>query len=180
MNFTICIPSATDGIAFERVRQASWRAAYWGIISEKVFAEREQQFDVRAQSFSEWFAGLDAEGADIEPLTGARRVARIARNECGELIGTATTRQVPGKQLNLQSLYIDPKVFGTGVGEALLQAVIPAHQLVTVEVLAANPRAIAFYNKHGFEQTGRTSTFAGHKTLIMQKNLENPQQKRYN
>lgn len=170
MNFTICVPAATDGAAFECVRQASWRAAYGGIISEKVFAEREQQFDARAQSFGKWFAGLDAEGADIEPLTGARRGARIARNEAGEVIGTVTTRQAPGQELDLQSLYIAPEVFGAGVGEALLRAVIPANQPATVEVLAANPRAIAFYRKHGFEETGRTSTFVGHKTLIMRKN----------
>ncbi len=169
MNFTLRIPGPHDGAGFERARQLSWRAAYEGIFEEKLFREREEKFDARAESFSEWFAGLDSNGCDVEAGTGARRCARIAVDEKGEILGTVSTRQAPGETLDLQSLYIVPQAFGTGMGEALMRAVLPEGERVTVEVLATNGRAVAFYRKHGFRDTGKTSTFAGYKTLVLQR-----------
>ena len=168
---TLCTPAPDDAADFERVRQLSWRAAYTGVFAEKLFAEREELLHTRAQSFSEWFAGLDSDGFDTETGTGARRRARIAKNEESEVIGTASTRQVSGEILELESFYLHPEVFGTGVGEALMRDVLPDGEPATLEVLAANPRAIAFYKKHGFTETGKTSKFAGHKTLVMGRNL---------
>lgn len=169
MTFTIRIPHPDDGAGFERARQLSWRAAYEGIFEEKLFREREEKFEARAESFSEWFAGLDSNGCDVEAGTGARRCARIAVNERGEVVGTISTRQIPGEPLELQSLYIVPDAFGTGMGEALMRAVLPEKEPVFLEVLAANKRAVAFYRKRGFTDTGETSTFAGHKTLIFRR-----------
>ncbi|WP_346846201.1 hypothetical protein [uncultured Rothia sp.] len=108
MTSTLCTPAPDDGIGFERVRQLSWRAAYTGVFAEKLFAEREELLHTRARSFSEWFAGLDSDGFDIEAGTGARRRARIAKNEEGEVIGTASTRQMSGEILELESFYLLP------------------------------------------------------------------------
>ncbi len=168
MNFTLTVPQPDDAAAFARVRLESWRAAYAGIFNSAVFAHQEAEQQNRTEGYRYWFELLDDDGADAEPGTGAIRRARVAKDGSGKLVGIATTRQLPGKVVELNMLYVLPEVFGTGVGEGLLNAVVgkgPA----TVEVLAANPRAIAFYRKHGFTETGKTATFSGHKTLLMRR-----------
>ena len=51
-------------------------------------------------------------------------------------------------------LYIDPCLQNNGVGHALITFVIEKFDADHLWALEKNTRAIAFYNRHGFQWTG--------------------------
>ena len=63
------------------------------------------------------------------------------------------------KPIELQRIYTVERVWGTGAGEALLRHCLEfaralGKDSVWLGVWEENPRAIAFYTKHGFERVG--------------------------
>jgi predicted GNAT family N-acyltransferase len=54
----------------------------------------------------------------------------------------------------LHVLYVYAAQHGTGVGPALLEAVVDPEESVALWVADPNPRAQAFYRKHGFVADG--------------------------
>src|SRR6516164_8266050 len=91
------------------------------------------------------------------------RVAVAERD--GELIGIAMS----GPPLDaaaawarqLYVLYVHIADHGTGAGRALLQAVIDPAESAALWVADPNPRAQAFYRKHGFVADGTTQVEDG-------------------
>lgn len=82
----------------------------------------------------------------------------IALDADGEVVGLADAG--PGRdedgpeELELYSIYTLKRTHGTGLGAALLRAAIgesPAY----LWVVEGNPRAVAFYLKHGFRPDGK-------------------------
>ena len=82
----------------------------------------------------------------------------IALDAAGDIVGFADAG--PGRdadrpeELELYSLYTLNRAYGSGLGAALLEAAIgdsPAY----LWVLEENPRARAFYAKHGFRADGK-------------------------
>ena len=65
--------------------------------------------------------------------------------------------------IRLRQLFLLPEAQGKGIGSHLLaQVLCEARQLhvpVTLRVLKANPRAKAFYERHGFVVVGETETY---------------------
>ncbi|WP_333828734.1 GNAT family N-acetyltransferase [Pararhodobacter sp.] len=55
-------------------------------------------------------------------------------------------------------LFVDPVHHRRGIGRRLLQAAAERHGPLTVEVYAANTRAMAFYENLGFHETSRRAT----------------------
>ena len=165
-SYRLRVPTPDDAEAFAAVRLASWRAAYRGVFDERVFVEQEQQNPQRVEGYRWWFEQMDATGRDTEARTEAQRRGLVAVDAADRLVGVASTRTAPGETTELTMLYTLPEVFGAGVGQMLLNELL-GDQPARLEVIAANPRAIAFYRKHGFAETGKTSTFSGHKTLVM-------------
>ncbi|WP_240691322.1 GNAT family N-acetyltransferase [Amycolatopsis nivea] len=59
----------------------------------------------------------------------------------------------------LGRIELDPRYQGQGVGGRLLRWLIDVaaerKQPLVLEVLEVNPRALAFYLRHGFRETGR-------------------------
>jgi GNAT superfamily N-acetyltransferase len=71
----------------------------------------------------------------------------------GFACGGPSVEEASPRERELYALYIRHEHYGTGLGAALLDAAIgsgPAQLWVAAE----NPRAIAFYQKHGFELNG--------------------------
>ncbi|WP_296254328.1 MULTISPECIES: GNAT family N-acetyltransferase [unclassified Pseudomonas] len=60
----------------------------------------------------------------------------------------------PGK---LEMLFIAPKHRGLGLGKKLLEYAIEHFQITELDVNEQNPQALGFYEKQGFEVTGRSA-----------------------
>jgi len=78
----------------------------------------------------------------------------------GELVGFASVRPSrdedlsPADWLELATLYLLPRVWGTGIAGRLLQAALSEERAYFLWVLAGNSRAQAFYRKAGFAPDG--------------------------
>lgn len=59
---------------------------------------------------------------------------------------------------HVDALFVDPARHGAGVGRALIAHARRLHGRLTVDVNEQNSRAIGFYERLGFERTGRSPT----------------------
>lgn len=56
----------------------------------------------------------------------------------------------------MEALFIDPAHRGTGVGRALVRHALSLHPHLTTDVNEQNGQAVGFYERMGFQQTGRS------------------------
>ena len=130
-----------------RVHVRCWQETYRGLMPDAVpgdpgfTAAREQMW--------------------IDVLTSGRyrqnRVAVAERDD--ELAGIAMSgppedAAAAGWKRQLYVLYVYAAGHGTGAGRALLEAVIDPAEPAALWVADPNPRAQAFYRKHGFAADG--------------------------
>jgi GNAT superfamily N-acetyltransferase len=73
----------------------------------------------------------------------------------------------------LYVLYVYAADHGTGAGRALLEAVIDRTELVALWVADPNPRAQAFYRKHGFAADGTAKVEDGVREIRMVRDMRN-------
>lgn len=150
--YTVRRATAADVPAVLDMKLAAWREAYSTQRPESFFAEtaaaREGQIDW-------WTRGLAA-GAELW----------MAEDKDGRVVGCSGGAPVldddadAGVGVELQLLYVLAEAYGTGLGLSLMRAAIgdlPA----ALWVLEHNPRAQAFYRKHGFEADGRSEALEG-------------------
>jgi ribosomal protein S18 acetylase RimI-like enzyme len=113
----------------------------------------------------------------------------ILAEDDGGLVGFAqlrresTTIGIPvARPAELHRLYVVRERHGRGVAHDLMRAVIAAAaregaDCVWLGVWEGNPRAIAFYRKHGFRTAGEKAFTVGRdrqRDLVMVKPIENP------
>ena len=87
--------------------------------------------------------------------------------------------QNPVRAIHLSRLYLLKNWIGYGIGKALMQACIDharkqAYHAIKLEVWEHNHKAMAFYKKWGYEQTGVVSVQIGNERqsdLVMRLNL---------
>ena len=148
MNFTLRTPTAADAPALAGVHHRCWTETYTGQVDG---------------SFWDGFTA-----ASLVPLwerisAGDSPLRSSALAEAGgELVGLAMAGPSsvqehsafpPVRERQLFMLYVLASHHGTGVGQALLEAVAgegPAQLWVAAE----NPRAQAFYRRNGFRPDG--------------------------
>lgn len=158
------------------MKLASWREAYGELRDAEFFDRAEATLE---QQVEHW-AGLQHRGTGIwlaEDLTD--RVVGMASLDPGET-GELGESGAPGPA-QLTTLYVLAEAQGTGVADALMRAALnhaapnhvapnhaapsltpdPALPDVVLTVLENNPRAIAFYTRHGFEQVGEPTEMTG-------------------
>lgn len=72
------------------------------------------------------------------------------------VVAAAVTRDeiAPVRELELTNLYVLGRHQGSGIGAALLEAVLPAGASAQLWVAQANPHAVRFYERHGFAADG--------------------------
>ncbi|GAA1223498.1 GNAT family N-acetyltransferase [Kitasatospora nipponensis] len=141
-----------DAAAVAALHAMSWRSAYAGIVPAEILG------DGLAEERSElWSIRL---GADYGEPTNTPQLL-VAENAEGELIGFGYLVPQPDGRVLLDNLHVRPGHTGAGTGAALLRAsrarvaeVYGGAELY-LEVLAANHRAIAFYERAGGVRTRR-------------------------
>jgi ribosomal protein S18 acetylase RimI-like enzyme len=141
MQFEIRAAAVDDAMALGAMHVAAWREAYFPhILSEASFE----------------LATPEARGARYVELLTANTATTWLAVSGDEIIGhsAAVTAEpdAPG-ELELLSIYVLAKTYGSGVGQALLDTAI-GHRSACLWVAAENPRALSFYRRNGFESIG--------------------------
>ena len=142
-----------------RVIVRCWQETYRGIMSDALLD------DPGAVGARErfWTAALTDE------RYRDNRVAVAERD--GALVGLAMSGPPPDAGApwarQLYVLYVVASVHGTGAGPALLEAVLDPWEAVALWVADPNPRAQAFYGKHGFVADGTTQVEGGVREVRM-------------
>ena len=135
-----------------RVIVESWRETYRGLMRDEVLDDP----GLVASRERFWTAALNERYA-------ANRAAVAERD--GAIVGVAMS----GPPLDadatwsrqLYILYVLAAQHGSGAGAALLDAVVSAGEDVALWVADPNPRAQAFYRRHGFVADGTTTVDDG-------------------
>lgn len=141
------------------VNVRSWQETYRGLMADAVLDAPD--FLAARERF--WTAALTDE------RYAANRAAVAERD--GELVGIAMS----GPPLDAGSswarqlyvLYVHAADHGTGAGSALVEAVIDPAESVALWVADPNPRAQAFYRKHGFVADGTSQVDDGVREIRM-------------
>lgn len=148
-----------DAPEMARVIVRSWRETYRGIMPDRVLDD--PGFQSARERF--WTAALTDE------QYRRNRVAVAERD--GEVIGVAMSGPVDDPALewdhHLYVLYVVASELGSGAGLALLEAVVHPGEDVALWVADPNPRAQAFYRKHGFVADGAVQVDDGVREIRM-------------
>jgi ribosomal protein S18 acetylase RimI-like enzyme len=141
VGYEIRAATVDDAMALGAMHVAAWREAYFPHI-------------LSAASFE--VATPEARGARyVDLLTANASTTWLAVSD-GEIIGhsaaVAAEPDEPG-ELELLSIYVLAKAYGSGVGQTLLDAAI-GDRSACLWVAAENPRAISFYRRNRFEVVG--------------------------
>jgi GNAT superfamily N-acetyltransferase len=142
-SFQLETPSPRDADEIARVHVQGWAETYSQLLPTQFY-----DADTIARREQMWTTLL----TDISRLPRLR-IARSSSRIVGLALAGPSTGTSSPRALELQILYVLRSHHGTGVGQALLDAVIgiePAQLWVAEE----NPRANAFYRRNGFVPDG--------------------------
>ncbi|MBT2535027.1 GNAT family N-acetyltransferase [Arthrobacter sp. ISL-69] len=148
-----------DAAEMARVNVRSWRETYRGLMADHVLDD--PALPAARERF--WTAMLSDE------RYRANRVALAERD--GDVIGIAMAGPAQNSEsqwgTQLYVLYVVAAEHGTGTGAVLLDAVIGPHDSAALWVADPNPRAQAFYRKHGFVADGTVNMEDGVRVIRM-------------
>ena len=148
-----------DAAAMARMLVRSWRETYRGLMPDRVLDDHGL---VEARERL-WTKAL------VDERYRANRVAVADRG--GAVIGVAMAgppeTPEPGWSVHLYVLYVLAADHGSGIGAALLDAVVDPHESAALWVADPNPRAQAFYRKHGFVFDGTVQVDDGVREIRM-------------
>jgi ribosomal protein S18 acetylase RimI-like enzyme len=162
-SLTVRAALVEDVAEMARVIVRCWQETYRGLMSDAVLDD--PGFVAARERF--WTAVLTDE---------RHRENRVAVAERGgELVGVAMS----GPPLDagaawawqLYVLYVHAADHGTGAGPALLEAVLDPRESAALWVADPNPRAQAFYRKHGFLADGTAQVEDGVREIRMVRGL---------
>ena len=144
MEYTIRQATPGDADALVRMHTAVHEECYGHVLPPAFFAARRASIQERTERRRPY---LDS----CEPRI-------IALDASGEIVGFADAG--PGRDhdrppgLELYALYTMARAYGSGLGSAMLNAALGSSSAY-LWVLEDNPRARAFYAKHGFRADGQ-------------------------
>lgn len=141
---------ATDSRCIATVHVQSFREAHTGHVPTALSDALD--VDVSSDRWARRLRGETPEGAD---RLGATWVALADERIIGfASSGPTRDADLPRTDVELYAIYVIADHWGTGAGAALLRAAMDGPG--SVWVLRENPRAHAFYAKHGFRPDGST------------------------
>ncbi|MFJ4669762.1 GNAT family N-acetyltransferase [Kitasatospora purpeofusca] len=159
---TIRRGNARDAEAVAALHAASWRSAYTGIVPDSALGdgladERREIWELRLS--------VDYGAPEATPEL-------LIAEQAGDTVGFAYLVPMPDGRVLLDNLHVRPGLTGAGIGGDLLEAACarvarqhPGADLY-LEVLQANTRAIAFYERAGGRRTAAgQGVFPGGHTL---------------
>ena len=147
-----------------RVHVRCWQETYRGLLPDTELDD--PGFLVARERF--WNTVLTDERFHENRVAVADRggeLAGIAMSGPPLDAGTAWARQ-------LYVLYVIAADHGTGAGAALLSAVVNPEESVALWVADPNPRAQAFYRKHGFVADGSAQVEGGIREIRMVRGIQ--------
>lgn len=146
VTFVVREPQMTDAGAIAALHVATWRETYEHLLPEGFFTA--DVADMRRRMWSQ-----------ILSTRRPEHTVRVA--EAGEgLIGFAMSGRSDDDGAQLYILYVLAAHHGTGVGQALFDAVL-GEGPASLWVATKNPRAIAFYRRNGFAFDGAEQSDPG-------------------
>ncbi|MGH3368306.1 MAG: GNAT family N-acetyltransferase [Nocardioidaceae bacterium] len=158
-------PARVEDVAqMARVNVRCWLETYRGLMSDAVLDDP----GLLAARERFWTAAL------TEERYRENRVAVAER--AGELVGIAMSGPpldagtVWARQLYV--LYVYAADHGTGAGPALLEAVVDPKESAVLWVADPNPRAQAFYRRHGFVADGAVQVEGGVREVRMVRGVQ--------
>ena len=166
-SLTIRRARVEDAAQMARVNVRSWQETYRGLMSDEVL-DNPGLLTARERF---WTVALTDE------RYRENRVAVAERG--GELIGIAMS----GPPLDAEAawarqlyvLYVHAADHGSGAGRALLEAVVDPEESAALWVADPNPRAQAFYRKHGFIADGSAQVDGGVREIRMVRRKRDPE-----
>lgn len=144
--FRLRVPAAADASAIARVHVATWRATYGHLIAESFFDD-----DALRRRETMWRAILVGQDSARRLVVAEVDGAIVGFAHAGSPLGAH-----PVRGLQLYTLYVLPAHHGSGVGQALLDAVL-GDEAAELWVARDNPRALGFYRRNGFGPDGATA-----------------------
>ena len=142
-HFTVTAPTLSHADEMARVHVQGWKEAYSGLLPSQFYGD-----DGLLRRRRMWTSILSREA-----IPDRLRVATSADTVIGIAWAGPPSGSDPARELELHLIYITSDHYGSGAGQALLDAVLgrePAQLWVAEE----NPRAIAFYRRNGFAPDG--------------------------
>lgn len=133
-----------DAAALGAVHHASWVETYAALLDPSHW-----ETDTVERRTARWRDGL-ADG--VVPLVGEVDGRVVGLALAGDAIDAGSYPPVRDRQLFV--LYVLASHHGTGVGQALLDAVVPPGTPAQLWVAERNPRARRFYECNGFRPDG--------------------------
>jgi GNAT superfamily N-acetyltransferase len=134
----------SDAAAVARVHHTTWVTTYGAILPPEFWATAT--LERRTSTWERWLAnGAAPVVAEVDG-----EVVGIAM--AGDAVEQDHILPLRGRQLYL--LYVLAAYHGTGVGQALLDAVVPPGTGAQLWVAEDNPRARRFYERNGFVMEG--------------------------
>jgi len=137
-----------DAEQMARVHVQSWRETYRGLMRDAVL--EDPSLVARQERF--WVAALtDPQYSRNQAAVGVRDGRVVGISMSGDPLGEGAPESA-----QLYLLYVLADEYGSGLGTALLDAVLPPGDDAWLWVADPNPRAQRFYAKHGFAPDGTT------------------------
>jgi ribosomal protein S18 acetylase RimI-like enzyme len=144
MEYQIRQATADDADAVVRMHTLAHEECYGPLFPSEFFAARRASIPARVER--------------RRPYLDSAQPRIIALDASNEIVGFADAGpgrdEHPPQDLELYSIYTLNRTYGTGLGAALLKAAI-GDSSAYLWVIEANPRAQAFYSKHGFHPDGK-------------------------
>ena len=136
-----------DAEALGRVHAQCWHETYDHLISRAALE------NVSPKRLAELWTHWASQGPDFQMF------AALADGEIVGFVGSgpARDRDAP-RSRELYFIYLLDAYHGTGIGQRLFDAAIPADEPVYLWVAEDNPRAHRFYVRNGFALDGATHT----------------------
>jgi ribosomal protein S18 acetylase RimI-like enzyme len=134
----------SDAAAVARVHHTTWVTTYGAILPPEFWATAT--LERRTSTWERWLANGAA------PVVAEVNGEVVGIAMAGDAVEQDHILPVRGRQLYL--LYVLAAYHGTGIGQALLDAVVPPGTGAQLWVAEDNPRARRFYERNGFVMEG--------------------------